>query len=296
MTVEAAIYRTLALFGRIFDVTANLDLDAYCARIGYDGPRRATLSTLHAVTAAHTRAIPFENLDVLLNRGIDIGTAAIFDKLVVRRRGGYCFEQNGLLLAALEALGFQVAPLSARVRWQRPRDFTPPRTHVFLRVELEGESWLTDVGVGGMSLTAALRLEPDIEQATPHEPRRLTREGGRWFHQARLGDAWHDVCEFTLEEMPVIDRELGNWYTSAHPQSHFRNRLWVAIAGHDGERRTLLNRELTVRSPTGGARTRIIGSPGELLDVLAAEFGLALPSGTVLDCAGLDWTAPSQRT
>ncbi len=273
-------------------MTVLIDLDAYCARVDYYGPRTPTLSTLHAITAAHTRAIPFENLDVLLDRGVDLDPAAIFSKLVVRRRGGYCFEQNGLLLTVLEALGFKVTPISARARWQRPRDFTPPRTHVFLRVELEGASWLTDVGVGGMSLTAALRLEADVEQTTPHEPRRLIREGARWFHQARLGDEWHDVCEFTLEEMPAIDRELGNWYTSAHPQSQFKNRLWVARAGDNGERRTLLNRDFTVRSRTGAAQTRTIGSPAELLDVLATEFGLLLPPGTVLNCPGLDWATP----
>lgn len=274
-------------------MTFHLDIDEYCARLGYAGPRTPTLSTLHAITAAHTRSIPFENLDVLLGRGINLDPSAIFAKLVVQRRGGYCFEQNGLLLLVLEALGFRVAPISARVRWQRPRDFTPPRTHVFLRVELDGASWLTDVGVGGMSLTAALRLEPDVEQATPHEPRRLIREDNRWFHQVRLGDAWHDVCEFTLEEMPLVDRELGNWYTSAHPQSHFKNRLWVARAGHDGERRTLLNREFSLRSRTGEATVRTIASPAELLEVLAADFGLVLPPGTVLTCPGLDWSTPA---
>jgi N-hydroxyarylamine O-acetyltransferase len=275
-------------------MTTDFDLDAYCARIGYDGPRTATLPTLHAITAAHTRSIPFENLDVLLGRGIDIDPKAIFAKLVLGRRGGYCFEQNGLLLVALQTLGFQVAPISARVRWQRPRDFTPPRTHVFLRVELDGTSWLTDVGVGGMSLTAALRLEADAEQSTPHEPRRLILEGARWFHQVRLDDTWHDVCEFTLEEMPAIDRELGNWYTSAHPQSHFRNRLWVARAGHDGERRTLLNREFTRRTRAGAPQSRTINSPVELLDLLAAEFGLVLAPGTIINCSGLDWPAPQR--
>jgi N-hydroxyarylamine O-acetyltransferase len=270
-------------------MTFHPDLDAYCARVGYEGMRTPTLATLHAITAAHARAIPFENLDVLLGHGIDLDPAAIFSKLVSRRRGGYCFEQNGLLLMVLQALGFQVAPISARVRWQRPRDFTPPRTHVFLRVELDGASWLTDVGVGNMSLTAALRLAPEIEQATPHEPRRLILEGARWFHQARLGDSWHDVCEFTLEEMPEIDRVIGNWYTSSHPQSHFRNRLWVARAGDNGERRTLLNREFAVRSRSGEATTRRIASPSGLLEVLAVEFGLALPPGTVVTCAGLDW-------
>src|SRR6185369_9612361 len=133
------------------------DVDAYLARIGYSGPRVPTLPVLHALTAAHTQTIPFENLDVLLGRPIDLQPDAIFDKLVRRRRGGYCFEQNGLFLHALEALGFRVRPLSARVRLDRPRDYTPPRTHMFLRVEIAGESWLTDVGVGGLSLTSALR-------------------------------------------------------------------------------------------------------------------------------------------
>ena len=93
--------------------------------------------------------------------------------------------------------------------------------------------------------------------------------------------------------MPAIDRELGNWYTSTHPQSHFKNRLWVARAGHNGERRTLLNRDFTVRSRTGAAQPRTIGSPADLLDVLATEFGLMLPPGTVLNCPGLDWTPPA---
>ncbi len=275
------------------DAPFRPDLDAYCARVGYTGSRTPTLATLHAITAAHTRAIPFENLDVLLGRGIDLDPATVFAKLVTARRGGYCFEQNGLLLGVLEAMGFDVAPISARVRWQRPRDFTPPRTHVFLRVELDGASWLTDVGVGGMSLTSALRLEPDVEQATPHEPRRLTREGARWFHQARLGDAWHDVCEFTLEEMPFIDRLLGNWFTSAHPESHFKHRLLVARAGDAaGARHTLLNREYTVRARDGVAVSRAIGSPAELLDVLASEFGLVFAAGTAFACAGLDWSSP----
>jgi len=274
-------------------VPSPLDLDAYFERTGHEGPRSPTLATLHAITAAHTRSIPFENLDVLLGRGIDLDPAAVFAKLVVKRRGGYCFEQNGLLLRVLEALGFDVAAISARVRWQRPRDFTPPRTHMFLRVELDGASWLTDVGIGSMSLSAALRLEPDVVQATNHEPRRLVREAGRWFHQVRLDDAWHDVCEFTLEEMPGIDRELGNWYTSTHPNSVFRNRLWVARAGRGGERRSVLNRTFTVRSRSGKADERTINSPPELLTLLADEFGIVLPAGTDVRCPGLDWTGAS---
>src|SRR5579871_6842774 len=127
-------------------------LDAYFERIGYRGPREPTLATLNGVMAAHVESIPFENLDVLLGKPILIDEAALVRKLIHERRGGYCFEQNGLFLGVLEALGYQVTPISARVRLQRPRDYIPPRTHLFARVELEGESWLADVGVGGLSL------------------------------------------------------------------------------------------------------------------------------------------------
>jgi N-hydroxyarylamine O-acetyltransferase len=256
------------------------DLDAYLARVGYDGPRTPTLAVLRDLTAAHAQAIPFENLDVLLGRPIDLAIDAVFDKLVRRRRGGYCFEQNGLFLHVLGSLGFEVRPLSARVRIDRARDYTPPRTHMFLRVELEGESWLTDVGVGGLSLTAPLRLATEGIQETPHGARRLVREGGLWFHQARLGQAWTDVCEFTGEEMPLIDREVANWFTSTHPASHFRNRLIVARAAPDGWRLTLQNRELKLRHREAHAETTLLDSPEQVLAALAKHFGLEFPEGT----------------
>jgi N-hydroxyarylamine O-acetyltransferase len=265
-----------------------MDLDLYCARVGYRGSRAATLSTLHGLTAAHTGAIPFENVDVLLGRRIELGREALFDKLVRRGRGGYCFEQNGLFLEILGALGFVVQPISARVRWQRSREETPPRTHLFIRVEVDGESWLTDVGVGGMSLTGALRLTDDLEQATPHEPRRLVREGALLYHQIKLGEVWHDVCEFTLEQMPRIDREVASWYTSTHPDSQFRQRLMVARALPDGGRLSLLDRVLTRRHQDGSTQTRTLASPDELLAVLASDFGLTLPADTRFEV--LDWS------
>ena len=266
-----------------------IDLEAYFARTGYSGPHTPTLATLHGIVAAHVQTIPFENLDVLLGRGISLEPAAIAQKLIQERRGGYCFEQNFLLLTVLETLGFAVKPISARVRVQRPRDFTPPRTHLFLRVELDGESWLADVGLGSNSLTAAIRLTADGEQSTPHEPRRIVREGPRLFHQIRLGEEWSDVCEFTLEEMPPIDRELANWYTSTHPQSHFRSRLVAARAAPAGVRLTLLNHEFTIRHADGRADKREIKSPDELLVILADNFSLHFPPGTRFGPPGSPW-------
>lgn len=260
------------------------DLDAYFARIEYNAPVAADRGTLDALMAAHVAAIPFENLDVLLDRPISLELDAIIDKLVHQRRGGYCFEQNGLFLAVLAAIGFDVRPLSARVRIGRPRDFVPPRTHLFVRVALPDGPRIADVGVGGLSLTASIALDEDIEQPTPHEPRRLVREGGLWFHQARLGEAWSDVWEATLEEMPKIDQELANWYTSAHPASGFRARLIAARAAPAGGRVTLADRELTLRARDGVGVTRPIGDPDELLDVLQGQFGLVFPAGTRFRC------------
>lgn len=267
-----------------------IDLDAYFRRIGHGGPRSPTLATLNAIVAAHVETIPFENLDVLLGRPIELEPEALMNKLVHARRGGYCFEQNALLLAVLGELGFQVRPLSARVRYQRPREFTPARTHLFVRVELE-ESWLADVGVGSMSVTSALRLAETGTQTTPHESRRLLRENGLIYHQVLLGDQWHDVNEFTLEEMPPIDRVTANWYTSTHPGSHFKNRLVVARALPEGGRVGLLNRELSVRGRDGSSEHRVIGSPEQLLEVLAERFDLRFPAGTRFPCEGLDWPA-----
>ncbi|HEY0464349.1 MAG TPA: arylamine N-acetyltransferase [Polyangiaceae bacterium] len=266
-----------------------MDLAAYFQRIGYRGRLQPDLGLLSALTAAHTHSIPFENLDVLLGRAISLEPEALFQKLVVERRGGYCFEQNGLFLHVLRELGFLVAPISARVRLQRPRDFTPPRTHVFLRVELAGESWLTDVGVGGLSLTSPLRLSIREEQATLHEPRRILQEGGRLYHQVRFGAEWQDVCEFTLEEMPDIDRELANWYTSAHPKSHFKNRLVVARAAPEGQRLSILNDEFTLRERYGTATTRQISSAPELLELLLKHFGLSFPAETRFGGPGNPW-------
>ncbi len=269
-----------------------IDLDRYFARIGHAGSRAPTLETLNAIVHAHVQAIPFENLDVLLGLPIDLAPAALERKLIHEQRGGYCFEQNSLLLYVLGQLGYDVHPLSARVRYQKPRDFTPARTHVFVRVELE-ESWLVDVGVGAMSPTAALRLEETGPQPTPHETRRLLRENRLLYHQVRFGDAWHDICEFTLEEMPLIDREVANWYTSAHPGSHFKNRLLAARALPEGARVTLLNRELTVRQRDGQAERRMLSSPDELLAVLDEQFGLSFPPRTRFQCEALDW--PTSR-
>lgn len=257
-----------------------VDLERYFERVGYRGSRVPTIEVLHALTAAHSESIPFENLDVLLGKPIRLEIGAIYHKLVEEHRGGYCFEQNGLLMAVLSRLGFEVRPLSARVRvGVSDRQVVVPRTHLVLEVNIAGELWLTDVGVGSASLTCALRFQADIEQPTPHETRRLVRADGKWFHQIRYGDEWADVYEFTGEEMPFVDRKVASWYTSTHSDSKFRRHLSVALARPGGRRVTLFDHELTLRGADGAAEKQAVSSPEQLLGVLHDRFGLTLPAG-----------------
>ncbi len=261
------------------------DLDAYFARIGYAGPRAPTLATLHAIALHHASSIPFENLDVLLGRGISLDPAAIERKLVHDRRGGYCFEQNNLLLLVLRALGYRVTPIGARVRWQISRDVIPARTHLFLRVHLAEGDWLADVGMGTASLTAAIPLEFDRELPTPHEKRRLVREAGRMFHQLWTGTEWTDACEFTFDEMHPIDCEVANWWTSASPASHFKTQIAAGRAERDGTRKGIRGGEFTHRR-SGEILTREpIASSDHALALLAEHFDLHLPAGTRLEPA-----------
>ena len=275
-----------------------LDLDAYFARTGYTGPRTATTAVLRAVHAAHARAIPYENLDVLLGRLIRLDLASIEQKLVRDRRGGYCFEQNYLLAAVLRALGFRVTPCISRVRWQVPADVVTPPVHLVLLVDGPEGRMLADVGFGSMSLIEPLALEFDREQPAGVEPRRLVtlprdgaaiRSGGlACAHQARLGASWHDVYYFSLDEVPAVDVEVANWFTCTHPQSRFKLNLTLARAGH-GCRYAIFNREFTIRHADGRADKREIASPEELLALLAQHFGVVLPPGTRFGPPGSPW-------
>ena len=264
------------------------DLDAYFSRIAYAGPREATLATLIAIHEHHARAIPYENLDVLLGRSISLDPAAIEQKLVHARRGGYCFEQNALLRDVLRALGFRVTQLIARVRWQVPADVTTALTHMVLRVDLDDRAMLADVGFGSRSLVAPLALEFDRAQAGSIEPRRLIRRDALIIHQTLHDETWTDVYQFSLAPTPSVDFELGNWFTSTHPQSRFKQNLALARAGRDC-RYALLNREFVIRHTDGRAEKRTLDTPDELLAILAEYFGLHFPPDTRFGPPGSPW-------
>lgn len=249
-------------------------LAAYLGRIGLHAPLPPTVETLHRLARAHVCTLAFENIDVLLERRFEVDLDAVIAKLVVGGRGGYCFEHNVLMLAVLQALGFDARPLSARVRLGRERHEVPPCTHVFVETTVRGQRWYVDVGVGGFSCTAALRHEPGLRQATPHEARRIVPWQDGWLHQVDVDGRWLDVCEFTGASMPAIDREVAHWWVATHPRSHFRGRLLVARARADGGRDTLLDDRLRRRSPNGVVEEKVLTGPEEVSEALARVFDL----------------------
>jgi len=267
-----------------------VDLDAYFERIGLTGSRTPSVALLGDILHRHVATIPFENLDVLLGRPIHTDPAAVTRKLVHDRRGGYCFEQNHLLMFVLRALGFAAEPLIGRIRWQVPPGVATGLTHMLVHVTINGYSWLADAGMGSLSLTAPLELVEGRAQDTPHDRRRLIWRDGHFLQQVFFAGEWQDVNLFRPEPAAAADLELGNWYSHTHPQAHFRNNLMVARATAGG-RRTLLNRELTERQHDGRAVRRELATADELLTVLAADFDLHFPAGTRFGRADGPWPA-----
>lgn len=257
---------------------STIDLDAYFERIGYTGARTPTLETLRELHLRHAESIPFENLNPLLKRPVNLDAESLQQKLIRERRGGYCYELNGLFALALDALGFRLTRLGARVVYLGDVNAFPPRTHMLLRVDLGDESWIADVGFGGMVLTSPIRLAIDIEQETPHEPFRIVRWRDEYLMEAKVCEAWVPLYRFTLQEQASSDYELGNWYVSTHPSSLFVNFL-VASRPAPGVRYALRNNELAIHRLNGGTERRTLTTADELRATLVELLQLELPGG-----------------
>lgn len=256
----------------------DFDLNAYFRRIGYDGAARADQETLRAIHARHVAAIPFESLDPLTGRPARLDIASLQAKLVRGRRGGYCFEQNTLLKAALEAIGFTVAGLGARVVWMSAPDAPlTGRSHMLLKVELPDGPVLADVGFGAHLLDAPLRLEVDVEQSTPAATYRIERAGDLFALAVRQDEAWRRAYVFDLQSQLATDYEMANWYCSTHPESLFTGILIMERLTDEG-RFNLVNTRLVERRRDGRVSERVLGDARELGEVLEKVFDVEPPA------------------
>lgn len=254
----------------------TLDLAAYFNRINYRGAVEPTFDVLQDLMTAHTRTIPFENLDPVMGVPVDdLGPEALTDKLVHRRRGGYCYEQNGLMGHVLTEVGFRVRRLAGRVVWMSPPGAPlPAQTHTVLAVTFPGSqgSYLVDVGFGGQTLTSPIRFETGTVQQTTHEPYRLEDRGEGLVLQALIAEEWRPLYEFTTRTQPAIDLKVGSWFVSTHPSSHFVTGLMVALVTDDA-RYNLSGRDLTIHR-TGGSEKVLLDDAAAVLETLRARFGI----------------------
>jgi N-hydroxyarylamine O-acetyltransferase len=270
------------------------DLSSYFGRIHYDGITGTSLETLAAIHQRHAETIPFENLDPFLRRPVLLDIESLQRKLLRSGRGGYCFEHNLLLGAALRTLGFDVTNLAARVQWNAPGNYIGPRSHMLLLIQLNGKSWIADVGFGGQTLTGPVRLEANIEQGTPHGRFRLLDGGDHFVMQALIGPAeagpplvnggWRPLYRFDLHPQYLPDYEVSNWYLSNHPNSHFVTGLTAARPA-EGRRYALRNNQFSVYYLDGASQHKVLTTAEELRTVLEDVFHINLPDAPNLDAA-----------
>jgi N-hydroxyarylamine O-acetyltransferase len=257
-------------------MVAHLDILTYFARIGYRGPGEPTFAVLRELVAAHVGRIAFECLDPFLGIPVDLDPAAVAAKLVGSRRGGYCQEHNALFHDILAALGFSVVALGGRVVWAY-KNRQAPLTHRLTLVDLPEGRFIADVGFGGQTPTAPIRLEPGLEQTTPHGVYRTTRDGEVFDLQLRVENRWEPIYKFTLASQTRADFEVANWYTSTHPRSRFTQNLIVCrVVGET--RVNLFNLGFSIRHPDGKVEERTLADAKELGKVLEEVMDLALPA------------------
>lgn len=247
-----------------------LDLDAYLTRIGLRG--RPSLGDVHR---AHAISIPFENLDPHCGIPVSLEAQDLERKLVARRRGGYCFEQNLLLGSALEALGAQVDLFLARVRFGAPAGATRPRSHLVLRVRAEGSDWHADVGFGAGTLLDPIPFGPGGEHVQSGWRFRVVEQGAELVLQSVHAGKWVDLYGFVPQAVPFVDLETSSWFTSTHPRSPFVSGLIVCAHRHDGGRTLLSDWDGLALKDQTAAGTTVEPVTWEVVpELLATRFGL----------------------
>jgi N-hydroxyarylamine O-acetyltransferase len=252
----------------------RFSLDAYLARLGWTGPVEPTLPTLTALTRAHIASIPFENVDVLLGRGISIELDAVCQKMIAGRRGGYCFEHGTLFQAAIDRIGFRSTAHAARVLTLVPRQ-QAARTHMFLTVAIDGESFLVDPGFGGHGPLVPVPVHEGVDARDGADRHRVVRHDDEWVLEAEIDGRMVPLWTSTLEPQYPVDFEVANHWVSTASRSPFVNRLMLR-ALMPGGRTSVMNRDVTLLRGARTEKYQLVDRTA-LRQLLADHFGFDLP-------------------
>ncbi len=250
-----------------------MNIEAYLERIGYRGPLAPDAGTLRQLQLAHLLAVPFENLSIHAGEPIVLEDEALFNKIVERKRGGFCYEANGLFAALLRALGFDVRMLSAGVS-KGKGGFGPDFDHMTLLVLLE-QRWLVDVGFGD-SFREPLLLDERGEQRQGARSYRIHPDDTHLILMQREGDAeWEAQYRFTLQPHVYADYAEMCLYHQTSQQSHFTQQRICSRATPEG-RLTLSGLRLITTSGAGARQERTLESPEDYASMLSEHFGIVM--------------------
>lgn len=246
----------------------------YFKRIQTTIPSELTLEALSTIQNQHTQTIPFEGLNPLLGIPVKLDLESLVKKLIFDKRGGYCFEQNILLKHVLKTLGFKVRGLMGRVTL--PNNVQVGRTHMFLLVEFEEKPYIVDVGFGGLVPNQPLLVETNIIQKTSLGVYQIIEQTpSNLLLKVKVKSKWLSLYSFDLEEYTPADYEVGNWYTSTHPNSNFTNNLIVSM-NTDKSRYTLNNNKLSIHHAHHPSEKKQLKSAEEIITVLSTIFQINL--------------------
>jgi N-hydroxyarylamine O-acetyltransferase len=250
-----------------------LNIKAYLDRINYHGPLAPDAGTLRELQVAHLLAVPFENLSIHAGQPIVLEDDVLFTKIVENRRGGFCYEANGLFASLLRALGFDVAMLSAEVA-NAEGEFGPNFDHMALMVSLD-QRWLVDVGFGD-SFREPLLLDERGDQVQGSRAYRILSDGARLVLKQRdEGDEWKAQYRFTLQTYAYPDYAEMCRYHQTSPQSHFTRARICSRATEEG-RITLSGMRFITTSDRGGRQERTLTSEEEYAAILREQFGIVM--------------------
>ncbi|MFJ3200215.1 arylamine N-acetyltransferase [Streptomyces sp. NPDC086989] len=253
----------------------RLDVQAYLDRLGVTGPLEPDAQTLRRLHRAHALTIPFENLDILLGRGIGLDVDVMQSKLLRSRRGGYCYEHNMLFAVLLERLGYEVTRLYARPILDAPKPL--PRTHLILSVAVGDETYLADVGFGDEGPLEPIPVRDGIVSEQNGWVYRLARVKGtdkEWVLSLRRGEDWFPLYWYATEGHHHIDCVVANYFISTHSSSPFTGRVFLERIAEDW-RLNLNHRKLTLTRSDGSVEVRYVVD-AEVRELLAKQFEIEL--------------------
>jgi len=249
-----------------------VNLDPYLARLGISPPLEPTVETLRRLHVAHLAAFPFHNLTIQRRGVVDVDVDSVAQRFLEGCGGGYCFEQNTLLGAALRELGFEVTTLLGRVGERS-------LNHMLLRVDIGGEPWLADVGFGAEGPLEPILLVDGTRVTQDGIDFSLRRDAYHWTLTMHYGDVTEDLYEFSGAPHTSDDVEMANYYTATHPRSIFRHTLTIQRITAD--ERVILRPKVVTRY-RNGVRTDLPIDPSQLRALARELFAIELGDATLL--------------